>query len=233
MGWVEASLILFGGLVALMGLGLPVAFAFLAINIVGALAVPRRRAGPLAACAQRRAVGDELLADADPVLRADGRGAVPHRRRAQGDRRLRAADPPGAGPALGHRHRRRHGVLGDLRLHHRHHGAARQPDAADHAGARLRPAHGDGADHGHRRRRHADPAVGADRAARQPRRHLDLGPADRRHRAGPDPERAVRRLHHPARRDRSVARAGGRARSGPGRRRRAGRRSSSTCCRWC
>ena len=36
MGWVEASLILFGGLVAIMGLGLPVAFAFLALNIVGA-----------------------------------------------------------------------------------------------------------------------------------------------------------------------------------------------------
>src|SRR5437667_5092941 len=37
MGWVEASLILFGGLVAVMGLGLPVAVAFLAINIIGAL----------------------------------------------------------------------------------------------------------------------------------------------------------------------------------------------------
>ncbi|HEX5778346.1 MAG TPA: TRAP transporter large permease subunit [Xanthobacteraceae bacterium] len=37
MNWIEASLILFGGLVALMGLGLPVAFAFLALNIVGAL----------------------------------------------------------------------------------------------------------------------------------------------------------------------------------------------------
>ncbi len=37
MTWVDASLILFGGLVALMGLGLSVAFAFLAINIVGAL----------------------------------------------------------------------------------------------------------------------------------------------------------------------------------------------------
>jgi tripartite ATP-independent transporter DctM subunit len=36
MGWVDASLILFGGLVAIMGLGLPVAFAFLAINIIGA-----------------------------------------------------------------------------------------------------------------------------------------------------------------------------------------------------
>jgi tripartite ATP-independent transporter DctM subunit len=37
MTWIEASLILFGGLVALMGLGLPVAFGFLAINIAGAL----------------------------------------------------------------------------------------------------------------------------------------------------------------------------------------------------
>jgi tripartite ATP-independent transporter DctM subunit len=36
MGWVEASLILFGGLIAIMGLGLPVGFAFLALNIVGA-----------------------------------------------------------------------------------------------------------------------------------------------------------------------------------------------------
>jgi tripartite ATP-independent transporter DctM subunit len=37
MTWIEAALILFGGLVGLMGLGLPVAFGFLAINIVGAL----------------------------------------------------------------------------------------------------------------------------------------------------------------------------------------------------
>jgi tripartite ATP-independent transporter DctM subunit len=36
MTWVQASLILFGGLVAVMGTGLPVAFAFLAINILGA-----------------------------------------------------------------------------------------------------------------------------------------------------------------------------------------------------
>jgi tripartite ATP-independent transporter DctM subunit len=37
MTWGEASLLLFGGLVAMMGLGLSVAFAFLAINIVAAL----------------------------------------------------------------------------------------------------------------------------------------------------------------------------------------------------
>src|SRR3954470_642501 len=37
MDWVEASAILFGGLIAVMGLGLPVAFAFMAVNIVAAL----------------------------------------------------------------------------------------------------------------------------------------------------------------------------------------------------
>jgi tripartite ATP-independent transporter DctM subunit len=37
MGWIEGSILLFGGLVAVMGLGLPVAFAFLALNIVGAI----------------------------------------------------------------------------------------------------------------------------------------------------------------------------------------------------
>jgi tripartite ATP-independent transporter DctM subunit len=37
MSWVEGSLLLFGGLVAVMGLGLPVAFAFLALNVVGAM----------------------------------------------------------------------------------------------------------------------------------------------------------------------------------------------------
>jgi len=37
MPWTEAAILLFGGLVALMGAGLPVAFAFLAINLVGAV----------------------------------------------------------------------------------------------------------------------------------------------------------------------------------------------------
>ncbi|MGE0037760.1 MAG: TRAP transporter large permease subunit, partial [Xanthobacteraceae bacterium] len=36
MTWVEGAVVLFGGLVALMGLGLPVAFAFLALNVLGA-----------------------------------------------------------------------------------------------------------------------------------------------------------------------------------------------------
>jgi TRAP-type mannitol/chloroaromatic compound transport system permease large subunit len=37
MGWVEGSVFLFGGLVVAMGLGLPVAFAFLLLNVIGAL----------------------------------------------------------------------------------------------------------------------------------------------------------------------------------------------------
>ena len=37
MGWVEGSVLLFGGLVVAMGLGLPVAFAFLLLNVTGAL----------------------------------------------------------------------------------------------------------------------------------------------------------------------------------------------------
>src|SRR5437763_7516301 len=37
MSWIEGSILLFVGLVGVMGLGLPVAFAFLALNVVGAL----------------------------------------------------------------------------------------------------------------------------------------------------------------------------------------------------
>ena len=37
MTWIEGSLLLFGGLVAVMGLGLPVAFAFLLLNVIGAM----------------------------------------------------------------------------------------------------------------------------------------------------------------------------------------------------
>ena len=91
MNWVEASIILFGGLVALMSLGLSVAFGFLAINIVAALMFLGGEQGLSQLARNAGAVGDELLADADPVLRADGRGAVSFRRGAQGDRRLLAA----------------------------------------------------------------------------------------------------------------------------------------------
>jgi tripartite ATP-independent transporter DctM subunit len=37
MSWIESSVLLFGGLVAAMGLGLPVACAFLVLNVIGAI----------------------------------------------------------------------------------------------------------------------------------------------------------------------------------------------------
>src|SRR5438132_13757336 len=37
MSWIEGSILLFGGLVAVMGVGLPVAFAFLLLDVVGAM----------------------------------------------------------------------------------------------------------------------------------------------------------------------------------------------------
>ena len=52
-----------------------------------------------------------------------------------------------------------------------------------------------GPDHGHRRRRHADPAVRAHRAARQPVRHLDLAAPRRRHRSRRPARGLVRGLH--------------------------------------
>ena len=188
------------------------------------MAVPRRRGWSGASRAQQRGVGDELLADADPAVRADGGGPVSHRPRHQGHRRRRAPDPAGAGPARGGRRRGRHGVLRHLRLDHRHDSHAGLADAAGNAGAGLSPDHGDGADHGHRRRRHADPAIGADRAARQPVGHLDLQAADRRRRARPDPVAGLRRLHRRARQadaracaadaDRGATRLGGLAPAG-------------------
>ena len=72
MSWIEGSAFLFGGLVVAMGLGLPVALAFLLLNVIGAFLV-RRHAWVHPACAQLRAVDHELLAHPHPVLRADGR----------------------------------------------------------------------------------------------------------------------------------------------------------------
>src|SRR2546430_9179438 len=37
MSWLTGSIVLFGGLVVVMGLGLPVAFAFLVLNVLGAI----------------------------------------------------------------------------------------------------------------------------------------------------------------------------------------------------
>ena len=162
------------------------------------MAVPRRRGGPGADRAQQRRVGDELLADADPAVHPDGRDPVSHGPCHQGHRRRRASHPAGAGAACRGRRGGRHRVLRHLRLDHRHHSHAGLADAARDARARLPPDHGDRTDHGDRRGRHADPAVGADRAARQPVGDLDLQAADRRRRARPDPVGGLRRLHRRA-----------------------------------
>src|SRR5581483_3518736 len=57
----------------------------------------RRRLRHRADRTQQPRGGGQLLALADPAVRAHGRGAVPYRARAEGDRRHRAADQAGAG----------------------------------------------------------------------------------------------------------------------------------------
>src|SRR5437870_2380932 len=212
MSWMEASLLLFGGLVAVMGLGLPVAFAFLALNVVGALLFLGGEAG-LAQLA-RNAVQSITSFSLTPIPFFVLMGEVLFHSGVA----LKAIDAfsllirrvPGRLSVIAIV---ADGVLGYFRLDHRHHRAARQPDAADHAGAGLRQASRHGPDHGHRWRRHADPAVGARCAVGQSRRYFDLRYPDRRHRPGADPEHSVCRLHHFARLDRSVASTRRKARS--------------------
>src|SRR6516162_8565292 len=174
--------------------------------------VSRRRCGPEPNAQEQRRGGDQFLADANSPLRADGRGSLPYRARPEGDRRNRAPGSSGPGTPRGRRGGRGHGVLGHLGLDHRDHRHAGVVDAAGHALARLQPGAGDGTDHGDRRGRHADPAVRAHRAARQPVRDFDFEAADRRRRSGPDAQRRVRRLHHRARDGESGAGAGDRGR---------------------
>src|SRR5262245_45107793 len=202
MGWIEGSILLFGGLVAVMGLGLPVAFAFLVLNVVGSIFFLGGEPG-LAQLA-RNAVQSitsfsltpipffvlmgEVLFHTGVALKAIDAFALLIRR-VPGRLSVIAIVAGTVFSAISG------STIATTALLHRPRRCARQPDAAHHAGARLRAAHGHGPHHGHRRRRHADPAVGADRAARQPRRHLDRRAPDRRHRAGSYPECALCRLH--------------------------------------
>ena len=87
-----------------------------------------------------------------------------------------------------------------------------------------------GPDHGDRRRRHADPALGADRAARQPVRDLDLQAADRRRGPGPD---AVASRSSPTSWSRAQADAGARAADADRRACAAGRTGACSCSTWC
>ena len=222
MNWIEASIIMFGGLVALMSLGLSVAFGFLAINIVGALLFLGGEQGlsQLARNAVQSVTSfsltpipffvlmGEVLFHSGVALKAIDAFSLLIRR-VPGRLSVIAIVAGTVFSAISGSTIATTALLGSLML----------PTMLERGYDKrlaMGPIMGD------RRRRHADPAVGAHRAARQPRRHFDLGHSDRRHRAGPDPERAVHRLHHPARLARSVARAGGGA----------GRRARPAWKRW-
>ena len=196
MSWQLASLLLLGGSTVLLFIGMPVAFSFIAINIVGAMLFLGGDAGLQPNGQEQRGGGGQFLADADSAVRSDGRGALPYRAGAQGDRRHRAADSPGARrlavvavvagtvfSAISGSTIATTAMLGSLML----------PVMLARG---YNPVHGDRTDHGDRRGRHADPAVRANRAARQPVRNFDFEAADRRGRSGPDAQRRVRRLHH-------------------------------------
>ncbi len=126
MTWVEGSLLLFGGLVAVMSLGLPVAFAFLALNVVGAWLFLGGEPG-LSQLA-RNAVQSITSFSLTPIPFFVLMGEVLFHTGVA----IKAIDafarahPPRAGTACRHRDRRRHGILGDLGLDHRDHRAARQ-----------------------------------------------------------------------------------------------------------
>src|SRR3990172_3578613 len=157
MVWWLSAAVLFGAFTALFAVGLPAAFAFFGIHVVGAW-IWLRQDPPLV-----------------PLIRPPRRA--------------------GAGAARGGGGRGGPGVLGDRGLDNRPHRPARQPAPPRDAPARLPPQHGDGPDHGDRRRGHADPAVGADGAPRQPQRHLDLAAARGGDRARRPAVRRLRGLH--------------------------------------
>ena len=162
----------------------------------------RRLCRPGADGAQRAAFGGAVLARAHSAVRADGRGAVSHRAGHEIGRCRGCRHPPGAGTPCGRHARRWHDLSADLRVDHRDHRDAGLAAAAADARAELRAEDRDGPDPGDRRRRYPDSALRPRRAAGQPRRHLDLRPPGRRHRAGADPQRAVHRLRHAALLDR-------------------------------
>ena len=197
--WALAAWLMLGGSTVLLFIGMPVALTFIAINIVGAWLYMGGEAGLVQLA--RSSVSSITAFSLTPIPLFVLMGEVLfHTGLAlQGDRRHRAADPPRAGPARGGGGGRGHRVLGDLRLDHRHHRDARLADAAGDARARLPPDARDRADHGDRRGRHADPAVGADGAARLAVGHLDLQAADRRRGARADPVDRLRAVDRRAR----------------------------------
>ena len=123
MSWQMASLLLLGGSTVLLFIGMPVAFSFIAINLVGALLFLGGDAGLHQLVRNSGAAVINFSLTPIPLFILMGE-VLFHTGVAlkviDGVERLIRQVP---GPARGRRGRRRHGVLGDLRLDHRHHGA--------------------------------------------------------------------------------------------------------------
>ena len=79
MLWWHSLLMLFGVLTLLLLVGLPAGFAFLAINLVGAVVYLGGEAGLMQVVRNSVASVTNFFAHADSVFHPDGRGAVPHR----------------------------------------------------------------------------------------------------------------------------------------------------------
>ena len=146
-----------------------------------------RHAGPVGhrpACRQRLRQHDDFRHRADSDVPVDGRALLPYRPRQPDVRCGREADGPGSGAVVichrGRRHRLRHalGIVDGL------HRPSRHADGPRDGRARLQEEHVDRPDPRDRRARHADPALGARRAARNPGRDRHRQAADRRGRAG-------------------------------------------------
>jgi len=72
MSWHLSALLLLGGSTVLLFIGMPVAFSFIRDQYRWRDPVSRRRCRPQPDAAQQRRGGDQLLAHADPPVRADG-----------------------------------------------------------------------------------------------------------------------------------------------------------------
>ena len=192
MEWYEAAALLVGIVVALMLLGVPVAFAFLASNLVGALVFMGRVPRLPADHRQRDRVGDYLRAGAGAVVHHHGRIVLPHRACDPRVRRARQVLRAYPGPAQLHHGGRRHDLRHPVGLDDGQHGDDGRADGARHDAARLQAPHVDGPDPRDRRARDDHPAVRARGAAGEPCRDRHRGAPDRRRDTGADPGRALR-----------------------------------------
>ena len=189
----EALFFLLGMILFFMVLGIPVALAFLAANMIGA-AYFMGGNGPIfgsdgsrdrTAGQQRDPDGDQLQPDAGPDVSADGRDLLLHR--AWQTRMFTAVDrlmgqlparlsfvTVAGGTAFRHAVRIIHGI----------HRPAWVADGARDAETRIQETHGDRPDPWHRRSGHADPTLGAGRAFGHAGQSGHRGAADCRRGAG-------------------------------------------------